>query len=87
VPVQVEHRAGKVIAGGELALEGLRGAAVEKVAAAALPEDCHVAERGRAAEVQAPAQRCNLCLIDEYRSVLPAVLGPDDGASLDGEVL
>ena len=60
MPVEVQHRARKVIAGGELAFEGLGGAAVEEVAAAPLPEDRHVTERRRAAQMQAPAQRRNL---------------------------
>ena len=53
VTVHFKHGAGKVFAGGELALEGVRGPAVEQETAAPLPVHRHVAQRHSAAQVQA----------------------------------
>jgi hypothetical protein len=60
VPVHVKDGAGELRVAGELAAEGVRGAAVEHVAAVLVSVDRHVAQRGRAAQVQAPGQATHL---------------------------
>jgi hypothetical protein len=60
VPVHVKDGAGELRVAGELAAEGVRGAAVEHVAAVLVTVDSHVAQRGGAAQVQAPGQAPHL---------------------------
>jgi len=60
VPIHVEDGAGELGVAGELAAEGVRGTAVEHVAAVLVPVDRHVAEGGGAAQVQAPGQAPHL---------------------------
>jgi hypothetical protein len=60
VPVHVQDSAGELGVPGELAPEGVGGAAVEHVAAVLVPVDGHVAEGGGAAEVQAAGQAAHL---------------------------
>jgi hypothetical protein len=60
VPVHVQDGAGELRVAGELAAEGVRRAAIEHVAAVLVSVDRHVAQRGGAAQVQAPGQASHL---------------------------
>ena len=87
-PVRIQHCACELRVGGELALQGVQWTTVEEVAAAALSRvhprvvDCGVAAGLGTAGVQAAGQARQAGLVEEVRTLLPAVLCPDDHSPL-----